>query len=193
MFSFLADGEIEQYLTHELDWFLDAGSSLEMKSVEYTSSLQRTVRGARKQCTKVESDSHSLDGTRLEAGQEGRVINPRSEIRCKKKEVLIPKTSDKFIFPVADDSCSLRRTNQSSGWEEIFFLKIISVRDQPARDKEHNNVLRGRRTGFNQQTDDAEGRNHLWSVVWEAYFKSSRSTKGKLYVPNDVSFQLPLK
>ena len=58
-----------------------------------------------------------------EAGQEGRVINPRSEIRCKKKEVLIPKTCDKFIFPVADDSCSLRRTNQSSGWEEFFFWK----------------------------------------------------------------------
>ena len=85
MFNFRADDELEQNVTRELDWFLDAGPSLETKSFKYTSSLQRMVRGARWQCTKVESDPHGPDGTCLEAGQAGRVVNPRSETRCTKR------------------------------------------------------------------------------------------------------------
>ena len=117
-----------------------------------------------------------------------------SDLMQKKKH--IPKISDKFIFTVTDNLYSLQRTNQSSWWEEsVVFRKSISVHDQPARDKEHNNVLQGGRTDLNQQIFQViqttclshyhssknrmlEGRIQVWMCSWEVVW--SRLGTGRM-------------
>ena len=61
--------------------------------------------------------------------------------RLNAKEVLMPKNSDNFKFPVADGTVRL------SGRDQVF-RKSISIQDHPARDEEHNDVLQGNRMGL---------------------------------------------
>ena len=101
--------------------------------------------------------------------------------RLNAKEVLMPKNSDNFKFPVADGTVRLV-------WRDQVFRKSISIQDHPARDEEHNDVLQGESDGsppFNTLTDGGEARNDFWTIAGNYIYRHHVEPRVELYVPKE--------
>ena len=103
--------------------------------------------------------------------------------RLNAKEVLTPMKGDNFIFPVADGTVKTpggdRRLRPS-----IFF------RDDPER-QEEKGVFRGESDRLSSSTplqddstlDDAQAKNHFWSITGDFIYRHHVEPRAKLYVP----------
>ena len=70
------------------------------------------------------------------------------------------------------------------------------TQEHPARGEEHNDVYQGKVGGSlpsDQQTDDTEARFDLWSISGKHLHRHHVQPRGKLDVPKEGSFPIPLK
>ena len=118
-----------------------------------------------------------------------------SEIMLKRlntKEMITPKSDDKYIFPVSDG------TVKSSGGDQEL-KKAILTRDHPIRGEGHQDFL-GESEGspptphFQDSFPDAgEKRNDFWSISGDFICGHHVDSRVKLYSSREESFPIPLK
>ena len=82
---------------------------------------------------------------------------------------------------------------EQSSWRKEIRVFLKSIQNLPARGEEHNDVLQGE-SDVSQpsdlKTDDVEARSEFWSI---SIYRHHVGPRGNLYVPNEGSFQIPLK
>ena len=103
--------------------------------------------------------------------------------RLNAKEGLMPKNSDNFKFPIADGTVKL------SGRDQII-RKCTLIRDQPERDKEFRDDLRGE---LDALIDDSEARNAFWSIEGNCFYRHHVEPRVKLHVPKKEIFPILLR
>ena len=118
-----------------------------------------------------------------------------SEIHARRlnaKEVLTPMKGDTFIFPVADGTVKI------SGGDQRLRTFTLTW-DRPERGKEQE-ILEGNSGGLSSPTpqqddstlDDAEAKNDFWSITGDFICRHHVEPRGKLYMPKEESFLIPL-
>ena len=102
--------------------------------------------------------------------------------RLNAKEVLTPMRGDNFMFPVADGTFKL------SGGDQRL-RTATSIRDRPDRWEEQDN-LRGESEGSSATPRQDSS---WYDVSGDFVYRHHVETRGKLYVPTEESFPIPLK
>ena len=111
--------------------------------------------------------------------------------RLNAREVLTPMKGDCFIFPVADGTVKV-----SGGHQSLRTATLI--RDRPDRGEEQDN-LRGESDASSSTPRqdsswcDGEANNDFWSISGDFIYRHHVEHRGKLYVPNEESFPIPMK
>ena len=104
--------------------------------------------------------------------------------RLNAKEVLTPRRSGKFIFPVAG-----QRLRTST-----------LTRDRPERGEEQKNLQGNSDEWYtpshpqeDSTRDDEDAKNDFWTITGEFIYRHHAVPRVKLYVPKEESFPIPLK
>ena len=116
-----------------------------------------------------------------------------SEIYSKRlnaKEVIFPKESGEFTFPIADGRIKL-----SGGDQELRTSTLM--RERPIRGESHVDFL-GESEGSLPQPHDSfpdagEAMNDFWSVSGNFIYRHHVDPRVKLYLPREESLPIPLK
>ena len=109
--------------------------------------------------------------------------------RLNAKEVLTPKKSDFFIFPIADGTAKL--SGRDHGVRES-----TSIRDQPVRNEELKEDLQGNSEKCqprDETKDDAEVRHDFWSIEGDFNCRHQVEPRVQHHVPRQETFPIPLK
>ena len=100
---------------------------------------------------------------------------------------------DNFIFPAASGTVIISGGDQRPRTSTL-------IRDRPERGEEQE-ILRGESEELSSPTplqddstmDDAEARNDFWSITGDFICRHHVEPRGKLYVPREESFPIPMK
>ena len=116
-----------------------------------------------------------------------------SEIHARKlnaKEVLTPQSGETLIFPIADETVKL------SGGDQVLRTYTL-IQDNPDQGEKQGN-LPGESDGSSpplqdSSTDNGEARHDFWSISGNYFHRHHVEPRGKLYVPREESFPIPLR
>ena len=119
-----------------------------------------------------------------------------SEIHARRlnaKEVLSPMKGDNFIFPISDGTAKI-----SGGDRRLRTSTLIRERRERGEEQE---ILRGESDGLSSPIpfqddstpDDAEAKNHFWTITGEFIYRHLVEPRVKLYPPEEESFPVLLK
>ena len=113
--------------------------------------------------------------------------------RLNAKEVLTPKRSGNFIFPVADRTVKIF-------WRGQRLRTSTLIQERPERG-EGQEILQGRSGELRSPTalhgdstrDDEEAKSDFWTITEDFTYRHHVEPRVKLYVPREESFPIPMK
>ena len=113
--------------------------------------------------------------------------------RLSAKEVLTPKRSGNFIFPVADGTVKI-----FGGGQRLRTSTLTRERQERGEEQE---ILQGKSDELRSPTphqddstrDDEEAKNDFWTITGEFIYRHHVEPRVKLYMPKAESFPFPLK